>query len=63
MRAVVDSASGSYFRCLLENGDLVTIHKSFLPEDVHEGSVLQVAFTLNEQATKKQKELMQEPSE
>lgn len=58
MRAVIDSSKGAYFRCLAENGDLLTIHRGMLPEGVHEGDVLTVSFALDTEATKRQKELM-----
>ena len=63
MRAVIDSAFGVYFRCLLENGDLITVHKSFLPEEAKEGVVIQVSFALDEAANKKQQELMKKTAE
>ncbi len=58
MRAVIDSSKGAYFRCLVENGDLLTVHRSMLPEGLSEGDVLQVSFALDVEATKRQKELM-----
>lgn len=58
MRAVIDSCKGAYFRCLVENGDLLTIHRDMLPSGVAEGDVLKVSFSLDADATKRQKELM-----
>ncbi len=58
MRAVIDSAKGQFFRCLMENGDLITIHKSCLPAEAQEGDILQVQFTLDQEGTRKQRELM-----
>lgn len=58
MRAVIDSSKGAYFRCLVENGDLLTIHREMLPNGVREGDVLTVSFSLDAEATKRQKELM-----
>ncbi|HOY68635.1 MAG TPA: DUF3006 domain-containing protein [Candidatus Ozemobacteraceae bacterium] len=58
MRAVIDASKGAYFRCLAENGDLLTVHRSMLPEGVGEGDVLKVTFALDTEATKRQKELM-----
>ncbi len=60
MRAVVDSKKGMFFRCLIENGDLVTVHKTFLPEGTAEGDVLNVQFSRDEEATRRQRELMQQ---
>lgn len=58
MRAVIDSSKGAYFRCLAENGDLLTVHRDMLPEGVSEGDILRVSFALDAEATKRQKELM-----
>ncbi len=58
MQAVIDSIIGDYFRCLLENGDLVSIHKEYLPEKVEVGNVLKISFSIDEAASKRQKELM-----
>jgi len=58
MQAVIDSVKGQYYRCLMENGELITIHKAFLPEGVHEGDILNVQFTLDSEGSKKQRELM-----
>ncbi|OQA08518.1 MAG: hypothetical protein BWY66_00955 [bacterium ADurb.Bin374] len=58
MRAVIDSSKGAYYRCLVENGDLLTIHRDMLPDGVGEGDVLKVSFSLDTEATKRQKELM-----
>lgn len=58
MRAVIDSAKGPYFRCLLENGDLINVHKSLLPAGAHEGDILKVEFSLDQEGTRKQHELM-----
>lgn len=58
MRAVIDSVKGAYYRCLLENGDTINIHKSYLPENVHEGAILKIQFSIDEEGTKKQQELI-----
>lgn len=58
MRAVIDSVSGDYFRCLLENGDLISIHKDYLPKNVEVGNVLTVKFSIDKEASRRQKELM-----
>lgn len=58
MQAVIDSIHGDYFRCLLENGDLISVHKDYLPEGIEVGSILKIQFGLDEEATRRQKELM-----
>ncbi len=58
MQAVVDSKNGDYFRCLLENGDIINIHRSELAQAVEIGDVLAVSFARDEAASLKQKELM-----
>ena len=58
MHAVIDSINGDYFRCLLENGDLISIHKEYLPEKIEVGNVVKIQFSIDEEASKRQKELM-----
>ncbi|GAB4272029.1 MAG: hypothetical protein Kow0029_10270 [Candidatus Rifleibacteriota bacterium] len=58
MQAVIDSVNGEYFRCLLENGDLVSVHKDYLPEGIEIGDIVKVQFLKDEEATRRQKELM-----
>ena len=58
MQAVIDSINGDYFRCLLENGDLISIHKEYLPEKIEVGNVVKIHFSIDEEASKRQKELM-----
>jgi hypothetical protein len=58
MQAVVDSMNGDYFRCLLENGDVINVHKSDLGQNVEIGDVVSVTFSRDEAASSKQKELM-----
>jgi hypothetical protein len=58
MQAVIDSINGDYFRCLLENGDLISIHKEYLPEKIEVGNVVKIQFSIDEEASKRQKELM-----
>jgi hypothetical protein len=43
---------------LLENGDLISIHKEFLPDDVTIGDIVKIQFKKDEEASKRQKELM-----
>ncbi len=58
MQAVIDLITGDYYRCLLENGDLISIHKEFLPDDVTIGDIVKIQFNKDEEASKRQKELM-----
>lgn len=58
MQAVIDSVSGDYFRCLLENGDLISVHKDYLPEGIEVGVIVKIQIFKDEEATKRQKELM-----
>lgn len=58
MQAVVDSIHGDYFRCLLENGDLINIHKVDFPQNVEVGDIVSVSFARDDAASMKQKELM-----
>jgi hypothetical protein len=58
MQAVIDLITGDYYRCLLENGDLISIHKEFLPDDVTIGDIVKIQFKKDEEASKRQKELM-----
>lgn len=58
MRAVIESIKGSFVRCLIETGDSVTISKKALPEELREGDIIRVKIEVDEEATKKQRELM-----
>ncbi|HNV70732.1 MAG TPA: DUF3006 domain-containing protein [Candidatus Ozemobacteraceae bacterium] len=58
MRAVVESVEGKMVRCLMENGDILTVGRQQLPDDVKEGDVIKLSFTLDTESTKRQKELM-----
>ncbi|MGM0598573.1 MAG: DUF3006 family protein [Candidatus Rifleibacteriota bacterium] len=58
MQAVIDSIKGEYFRCLLENGDLINIHKSYVNEEIVTGDIIKIEINKDVEATKKQKELM-----
>lgn len=58
MQAVIDSISGDFFRCLVENGDVLTVHKDMLPHEIEVGDVLKIGFEKDEKASSRQKELM-----
>jgi hypothetical protein len=60
MRGLIDSIKGAFARCLLENGDVVTVHRSVLPETLQEGDVVRVQFTIDQEASDKQRELMKQ---
>lgn len=59
MHAMIDSIKGKFVRCLLENGDLVTVHNSIIPKGCKAGDILNVSFSLDENATRRQRELME----
>lgn len=58
MRAVVESVQGQLVRCLMENGDILTIARHQLPQEVREGDVIRLSFEIDAEGTKRQKELM-----
>lgn len=58
MRAVIDQIQGNYFRCLFENGDVLKVHRTRLPEGVKEGDVLKISLEIDGEATTRQRELM-----
>ncbi|HMM60602.1 MAG TPA: DUF3006 domain-containing protein [Candidatus Rifleibacterium sp.] len=55
MHAVVDSFNGGY---LLENGDVINVHKTCFSAAIEVGDVVTVSFQRDEAASKKQKDLM-----
>ena len=58
MQALVDNKSGDYFRCLLENGDVLSLHKTCFEGSIEIGDVVAVSFKKDVEATKKQKEFL-----
>lgn len=58
MQAVIDSVHGDYYRCLLENGDLINVNKVAFPQNVEVGDIITVSFTRDDAASLRQKELM-----
>ena len=58
MKAVIDSAHGKYFKCLLENGDIITLHQSSFSAEVKPGTVVKISFEIDKDSSKKQTELM-----
>ncbi len=47
MKGVIDSIKGEYYRCLLENGDLLNIHSSEFSEPVKIGDIIKIRLELN----------------
>ncbi|EKD83296.1 MAG: hypothetical protein ACD_39C00759G0003 [uncultured bacterium] len=58
MQAVVDSRHGDYFRCLLENGDVINVYKQDLSEEIDIGDIVKVSFVKDNEASARQRELM-----
>ena len=58
MRAVIDSKPGKFFKCLLENGDIITLHESCFPKEIEVGNVVKISFEIDSEASEKQSELM-----
>ena len=58
MRAVVESIQGRFVRCLLENGEILTVSQNHLSHSAKEGDVVQVKLELDQEQTRKQKEFM-----
>lgn len=46
MKAVIDSVKGDYFRCLIENGDVLNVHNSELDADAKIGDLVEVKIKL-----------------
>ncbi|MBU1107067.1 MAG: DUF3006 domain-containing protein [Candidatus Riflebacteria bacterium] len=58
MQAVVDSKHGDYFRCLLENGDVISVYKEDLSAEIDIGDIVNVSFVKDNEASARQRELM-----
>lgn len=58
MQAVVDSRHGDYFRCLLENGDVINVYKEDLSAEVDIGDIVKISFVKDNEASARQRELM-----
>jgi len=58
MQAVVDSRHGDYFRCLLENGDVINVYKEDLSTEINIGDIVTVSFVKDNEASARQQELM-----
>jgi exosome complex RNA-binding protein Csl4 len=58
MQAVVDSRHGDYFRCLLENGDVINVYKNELSDEIGIGDIVKVTLVKDNEASARQRELM-----
>jgi len=58
MQAVVDSRHGDYFRCLLENGDVINVYKNELSEEIAIGDIVKVTLVKDNEASARQRDLM-----
>ena len=45
MKGVIESKKGDYFRCLLENGDILNLHCSEIASDTKVGDFVLVSLT------------------
>ena len=45
MKGVIESIKGDYFRCLLENGDILNLHSSEIASDVKIGDSVLVSLS------------------
>ena len=45
MQAVIESKSGEYFKCILENGDLLNIHEDDFDDIVEVGDIISFTMT------------------
>ncbi len=50
MKGIIDSKKGDYYRCLLENGDIINLHSSEINTEVNVGDSLKVVITLEKMA-------------
>ena len=45
MKAVIDSKNGDYFKCLLENGDILNIHEDDFEESIEIGDLVDIKIS------------------
>ena len=45
MKGVIKKKKGDYFRCLLENGDILNLHSSEIASDTKVGDFVLVSLT------------------
>lgn len=58
MQTVIDSIKGNYYKCLLENGDIITLHKSCFPDNSKIGNIFKLSLELDKEASENQSKLM-----
>ena len=56
MKGVIESKKGDYFRCLLENGDILNLHSSEIASDTKVGDFILVS--LSKEASQENKSLI-----
>ena len=59
MRALIDGKEGEFIRCLLENGDQLTLHVSAVPPECVPGDIVRVQLVKDDAATQRQREVME----
>lgn len=59
MKALVDSVKAKFCRCLLENGDYITVSIDEMPENVKVGDVITVSFFTNVEASKQLQQMIE----
>lgn len=45
MKALIESKSGEYFCCVIENGDTVNIHENDFEDAVDVGDIVSISIT------------------
>ena len=50
MKGIIDSQKGDYYRCLLENGDIINLHSSEINTEAKVGDSIKVVITLENMA-------------
>lgn len=45
MKGVIESKKGDYFRCLLENGDILNLHSSEIASDTKVGDCILISLS------------------
>ncbi len=45
MKGVIESKKGDYFRCLLENGDILNLHSSEISSDTKVGDFIRISLS------------------
>ena len=53
MKGVIESKKGDYYRCLLENGDILNLHSSEIASDIKIGDFIRVGLEKEDSSEKK----------